>query len=143
MFWNQKILRFSGTLITSGILTFGFVCMGMLSKIPMNMSIADRDSMPLLHEQPCCNVGISHTIDLWKNIVLGAPDKTRDILMLFALGLTLAFGYSLFLLRYRPHLPDPDTVRVRLYMRENPNLLLFDHLKLAFARGILNPKIYR
>ena len=30
----------------------------------------------------------------------------------------------------------------RLYNTQNPELPLFNHLKLAFAQGILNPKIY-
>lgn len=34
------------------------------------------------------------------------------------------------------------TTRWRLYLRHNPELSLFNPLKEAFARGILNPKIY-
>ncbi len=137
----QKRIKLPIILITVGILLFGFVCVGLFTKT-MQMSSMDTGTMSLQHEQPCCNLGISHYMDSWKNIVLVVPDKMRDTFMLLALGLALAFGYSWFSLRYCPHLPDPDTVRLRLYVKENPDVTLFSHLKLAFARGILNPKIY-
>lgn len=34
------------------------------------------------------------------------------------------------------------TTRWRLYIRDNPELSLFDNLREAFSQGILNPKIY-
>ena len=34
------------------------------------------------------------------------------------------------------------TTRWRLYIKQNPNLYLFNPLKEAFSQGILNPKIY-
>jgi len=34
------------------------------------------------------------------------------------------------------------TTRWRLYIKQNPNLSLFNPLKEAFSQGILNPKIY-
>ncbi|SRR5581483_10264548 len=137
----QKFIKIPVTLITIGILLFGFVCLGLFSKT-MNMSSMDMGMTSSPHEQPCCNLGTAHHMDSWKNIILVAPDKMRDVFKLLAFGLALVFGCRWLSLRYRPHLPDPDTVRLRLYLKENPGLLLFSHLKLAFARGILNPKIY-
>ena len=93
-------------------------------------------------EQQCCGTSISHHFNTWKNITLAVPDKVRDSLMLLALGLSLILGGSWLSLRHRYPLPNLDILRLRLYIRQNPDLLLFNHLKLAFARGILNPKIY-
>lgn len=94
------------------------------------------------HDQPCCTLGVAHHIDSWKNIILTVPDKLRDVWALLALGLTLILGYSWISLWNRRPSIDLDVGHLRLYERDNPDLTLFNHLKLAFARGILNPKVY-
>lgn len=141
---NIKKFKFPVILITLGVLTFGFVCTGMASHTSMHDN--GMNSIEVIisgaNQQECCNTGISKNIDMWKNIVLTVPDKTRDTLALLALGLTLILGHSLVLLWNRRPPIEPDICRLRLYIRHNPDLLLFNHLKLAFARGILNPKIY-
>lgn len=137
----QKIIKFPITLITIGILMFGFLCTGIFSKASMDMSAMDMGVMTS-HDQPCCTLGAGHHIDMWKNIILVNPDKMRDAWTLFMLGLALIFAYSWVSLWNRRPSPDLDIGRLRLYIREHPDLLLFNHLKLAFTRGILNPKIY-
>lgn len=92
--------------------------------------------------EECCGASILHYFDTWKNITLTVPDKVRDSLMMLALGLALILGGSWLSLRHRHLLPNLNVLRLQLYIRQNPDLLLFNHLKLAFARGILNPKIY-
>ena len=108
----------------------------------MSSMNTDVGIMSLQHQQPCCNLGISRHMDLWKNIILIAPDKTRDILLSLALGLVLAFGYSWFSFRHHPFTPHPHMMQLRIYKKENPDLFAFYNLKLAFARGILNPKVF-
>ncbi len=140
----QKVIKFPIILATLGVLTFGFVCTGMASHVSMHD--ADMNSTEIIisgaNQQECCNTSFSKNIDTWKNIVLTIPDKTRDALSLLLLGLVLVLGYSWVSLWNRRPPIELDTGRLRLYIRENPNLILFNHLKLAFARGILNPKIY-
>lgn len=139
---KSKLTKFSITLITIGILLFGFVCTGMFSKASMDMSAINMGMTSEEHQQQCCSISTSHHIDSWKNIILTVPDKTRDALALLALGLALILGYSwVSLWNHRPPI-ELDIGRLRLYIRENPDLILFNHLKLAFARGILNSKIY-
>ena len=104
--------------------------------------LENTQSISMASEQECCGTSISHHFDTWKNITLAVPDKVRDSLMLLALGLTLILGGSWLSLRHRYLLPNLDILRFKLYIKQNPDLLLFNHLKLAFARGILNPKIY-
>jgi len=136
-----QITKLPITLITIGILLFGFVCTGMFSKASMDMSEMDMGMMST-HDQPCCAIGVGHHIDSWKNIVLTLPDKMRDAWALLMLGLALIFSYSwVSLWNSRPS-PDLDVGCLWLYERDNPDILLFNHLKLAFARGILNQKIY-
>lgn len=104
------------------------------------MSTMDMGSVSVKQDQRCCNLTSAHQFDSWKNVVLIAPDKTRDSFSLLALGLALVFTYGW--LRNRHLLFDPDFVRLQLYIKRNPDVVLFDSLRLAFARGILNPKIY-
>ncbi|MDP3989402.1 MAG: hypothetical protein Q8P93_04170 [bacterium] len=104
--------------------------------------LGDNPSLSMTSGQECCGSSISHHFDTWKNIALAVPDKGRDSLMLLVLGFALILGGSWLSLRHRYLLPNLNILRLRLYVRQNPDLLLFNHLKLAFARGILNPKIY-
>lgn len=142
--WNIKKIKFPIILATLGVLTFGFVCTGMASHASMHNTGMNSTEVIIsgANQQECCNTGISKNIDTWKNIVLTVPDKVRDTLALLALGFALIFGYSwVSFWNQRPPI-EPDIGQLRLYIRHNPDLILFNHLKLAFARGILNPKIY-
>ena len=139
----QKI-KLPVILIVLGVLTFGFACAGMTKHSFMHD--ADMNSFGVImsgtNQQECCNTSISKNIDTWKNIVLTVPDKTRDVLSLLVLGLALVLGYGWISLWNRRPPTEPDVGRLCLYIKQNPDIILFNHLKLAFARGILNPKIY-
>ena len=128
------------TLMVVGVLMFGFLCTGTLHKGHMNTSSMDMSAVSSQQEQQCCNLGSAHQFDSWQSLILVTPDNTRNSLVLLALGLALILGYGLSSFWNRKPQFEPDIGR--LYIKENPNLILFNHLKLAFARGILNPKIY-
>ena len=139
----QKLLRFPVVLITIGALVLGFFCFGMFSKSATHMTmLANTQSISMASEQQCCGTSISHHFDTWKNITLAVPQGVRDTLTLLALGLALVFAYSWISFRDRYPSPYPDVGRLRLYVQQNPDIAIFNHLKLAFARGILNPKLY-
>jgi|SRR3989338_10521252 len=139
----KNLIKLPIILVTIGALVLGFFCVGMFNKSATHTAmLGDTPSLSMASGQECCGPSISHHFDTWKNIALAVPDKVRDSLMLLALGLALILGGSWLSLRHRYLLPNLDILRLRLYTRQNPDLLLFNHLKLAFARGILNPKIY-
>ena len=139
----QKLLKFPIALITIGALVLGFFCFGMFSKSETHMTmLGNTQSISMASEQQCCGTSISHHTNTWKNITLAVPDKVRDTLMMLALGFALILGGSWLSLRHRYPLPNLDILRLRLYIIQNPDLSLFNYLKLAFARGILNPKLY-
>lgn len=144
LFPIQKLLTIPVVLITLGVLTFGFVCMGMANHASMHSMGIDSAGMTIsaIDQQECCNTNISKNINSWKNVILTVPDKMRDTLALLALGFISILGYSWVSLWNRDPLVEADTGQLRLYIRQNPDLIFFNHLKLAFARGILNPKIY-
>lgn len=138
----QKQIKTPIILLTVGVLVFGFVCTGFFSKALMNMPAMDMGIMSSEHGQSCCNLGTADHMNSLRDVALIAPDKTRDALTLLALGLALLLGYGFaYVWNRRPPI-DHDVGRLRLYIKSHPELVLFDHLKLAFARGILNPKIY-
>ena len=137
----QKI-KLPVILIVLSVLTFGFICTGMASHTSMHDTAMNSVGVTIsgADQQECCNTSISKNIESWKSTILVVPREMRDGLLLLILGLiaTLAIGLFLFQQPFsNHHLPS-----YRLYERDNPDLALFNYLKLAFARGILNPKIY-
>lgn len=135
----QKLPRFPIILITLSVLNLGFLCTGIFHN-GMRMSATDMGSVSAQQDQQCCNLGPARQFDLWKNVILVAPDKTLDTEILFVLGLILALGYSWSSALNRKTDFEPDIGR--LYVKENPGLILFNYLNLAFSSGILNPKVY-
>lgn len=140
----QKLISLPIVFLTIWGLLFGFLCVGMLhnSSMKMNTMTTNSTLTAITAEESCCGTTMSQHIQSWKNTFLAVPQGFRDALTLLALGLALAFAYSWFSFRDRYPLLDPDIGGLRLYVRQNPDVILFNHLKLAFARGILNPKIY-
>lgn len=98
--------------------------------------------LSMASEKSCCGTTMSQHIESWKSTLLIVPQAVRDSLALLALGLTLILAYSWLSFRDRYPSLDSDAGSLRLYVQQNPEIAIFNHLKLAFARGILNPKIY-
>ncbi len=139
----QKIqkLKLPVILITLSVLALGFSCGTMFGHSSMHMPASAMTSvMPLNSQQECCNTGISKHFEQWQNVLLAAPKEMRDGLILLLIGLGLAFFASR--LQFSREASERLTLAYRLYERDNPDLALFNHLKLAFARGILNPKVF-
>lgn len=139
----QKVIKFPVFLLTVWALLFGFICVGMFHEPSMRMDMTSNPTLTAIAgQESCCGTNVSQHIQSWRNTFLAVPQGIRDALTLLALGLILILGYSWASLRNRRPSIDLDIGRLRLYIRQNPELVLFNHLKLAFARGILNPKIY-
>lgn len=139
---SQKLIKIPIILLTVGVLVFGFVCMGMFSKSSMEMSAMDMGMMSSEHDGSCCSLGTVHHMNSLRDVVLISPDRTRDVLALLALSLALLLGYGVTHIWNRFPPIDHDVGRLYFYIKSRPEIKLFDHLKIAFARGILNPKIY-
>lgn len=139
-----KLIRLPVVLLTMWILLFGFVCAGMFHEPSMRMDTMTSNPTltAIAGEESCCGTNVSQHIQFWRDTFLAVPQGVRDALTLLALGLTLILGYSWVSLWNRRPSIELDIGQLRLYIRQNPELILFNHLKLAFARGILNPKIY-
>lgn len=90
-----------------------------------------------------CPMTLAEHLDTWQRMFTIIPQKADFLIALFIListvGALLFFSLKrrLLLLLFSS-LSD----RWRLYIRQNPNTPLFNHLREAFSQGILNPKIY-
>ena len=137
-----KLFKFPVILIILSVLTLGFVCAGMIGHASMHAPVESMNVAVVkpVDDQPCCNTSISKHIESWKSTLLVVPRDMRDGLTLLILGLIVAMTVGL--IRFRQPFNDRRLLSYRLYARDNPDLALFNQLKLAFARGILNPKIY-
>ncbi|MBI2075099.1 MAG: hypothetical protein HYT82_00330 [Candidatus Harrisonbacteria bacterium] len=89
-----------------------------------------------------CPMTFAEHLSHWQGMFTAIPQKANLFVMLLALILVvgaLAFfilkQHQLLLLKY-------FLDRWRLYLKQNPHILSFHHLREAFSQGILNPKIY-
>ena len=139
----QKSIRLPVVLLTMWTLLFGFLCVGMFHEKSVHMDISGTQAMlSMASEESCCGTTMSQHIESWKSTFLIAPQAVRDSLALLAFGLALVLVYSWFSFQDRYPTLNPDIGGLRLYVQQNPEIAIFNHLKLAFARGILNPKLY-
>ena len=139
----QKLIRVPVVLLAMWTLLFGFLCVQMFYEKSMHMDILNtQTALSMTSEESCCGTTISQHIESWKNTFLTVPQTVRDSLILLAMGLTLILAYSRLSFRECYPTLGSDIGRLRLYVQQNPDIATFNHLKLAFARGILNPKLY-
>jgi hypothetical protein len=129
-------------LIILVVLIFGSICIGALSHASKH-TLADSIGVTILmptDNQECCKTSISEHIQSWKSTILILPSEARNGLILLLLELATTFAFVGVWFKYG--LDDYKQLSFKFYERGNPERALFNELKLAFARGILNPKIY-
>ena len=140
---SSKLHKIKTPLVALTVLSliFGFFCVGMFQKTAMAVQGSGMtDMVSVGGEQTCCGGTMSQHMQSWTNTFLATPHDLRNSTALLALALlvTLIFIQSLF---RRTNL-DAPLLSSKLYLRQNPNLFIFNPLRLALARGILHPKLY-
>lgn len=134
--------------ILGGLVLFslivGFLCISFIHAFPVHAGAGLCDATHTSHEaslKNCCDVGVTDHMELWKNTLVGIPQSFQDLLVLIVLAVATSFAFAGFL-----EIPRLDTnilfYRYRQYTREHPNILSYNHLRLAFARGILHAKTF-
>lgn len=123
----------------------GFLCISFVHSISSHADMGGMHTM--LHTTQtatlngCCgNPSTSDHMEAWKSTFVGIPQVFQDILTLIVISI-VAFGFSDFFATPRLN-PNFLFLRFKQYAREHPNIRVFDALRLAFAQGILNPKLY-
>lgn len=105
---------------------------GVISAGMMNMD-GKMSDCPYMGMSGYCDMDASQHLAGWQTLFAATLDgfHTADLFPLLAFALLAPF--FTFFIRKRPHRPIFQRWRM---------LELFDPLQLAFARGILNPKLY-
>jgi len=133
--------KFSCFLISLGLVAFITVS---FFSISMGMEMRGDGTMSgclFDRKAEICSMNLVEHLSRWRGMFTAICAKA-NLLIQFLL---LAFAFVIFAFALGPHLPllfNHHSSRWRLYIKQNPQLLLFDYLREAFSQGILNPKIY-
>lgn len=140
IFNNKKLINLV-LLVIFATLILGFFCTEVFDHEQIHNTYSDSPNSVLKNiQQECCTNGISKYINQWKNVSAPLPYGVRDGIILILFGFIIAFTIRHF--RFCNDLSNNDLICHNLGILNNTNLVIFNYLKLAFARGILNPKIY-
>lgn len=124
-------------------LIVGFLCISFIHATPAHADMGSAHTAHAINPSlnACCDIGVNDHMELWKSTLVGIPQGVQDLLMLIVLAVATSFVFADFLAT-----PRLDTnilfYRYRLYAREHPDILTYNPLRLAFARGILHPKTF-
>lgn len=90
-----------------------------------------------------CPMAFSEHLSRWQEMFIAIPPKS-NILTIFFVLISAIGAFLFFNLRHRLFLLLLSRLSDHwlLYIRQNPYLSLFSHLRESFSQGILNPKIY-
>ena len=141
--------RTSISSVISGFVLFalgvGFLCMSLLPMFSVSHSDMEHGSHVTSFAgqslSDCCGSASNDHTDIWKSTFIGIFQNLQTLLVLFAVAL-VAFRFSDC---FQFPLSGNDrifAIRFRQYAREHPDILTYNPLRLAFARGILNPKLF-
>lgn len=97
-------------------------------------------AMVIQSEGLCCGMAVSAHVELWKGILLALPYEAQHSLR--ALVLWLAVFLIVLHVLPRSTFVSPKILPYVLYARRYRSLRIFNYLTLAFARGVLHPKLY-
>ena len=123
----------------------GFLCTSLVHTISSHVGMESMHGMHHTNQalalNGCCgNTNVSDHMEAWKSTFVGIPHFFQDFLVLIVLSI-VAFSFSDFFTIPRLNL-NLLFLRFKQYAREHPNIRVFDALRLAFAQGIRNPKLY-
>ncbi|MFA5773536.1 MAG: hypothetical protein WC908_02585 [Candidatus Paceibacterota bacterium] len=89
-----------------------------------------------------CAMNFSEHIAFWQEMTLSLPQNIIDaisaLLLMIAL-VAVAIFYKDYIFEFFKNI----TFQFRLYIKEHPQINLFNYLKEVFSSGILNTKIYK
>ena len=139
LFGNYKqIFTLPTVLLLLCVLVFGFFC---IERFSNEISLNHENSLGQVHANylqtasTCCGGAMSPHTDVWK---LVAGSVTRDTSAITIALVSLVVWRRLL----SNKIPYLNFILYRLYKKERFNLVGLSRLRLAFARGIINPKKY-
>lgn len=139
--FQSRINTFLSEVLLASLIV-GFLC---ISLVHTTSAHADMGAMHHTGQSAtlngCCDAGVSDHMELWKSTLVGIPQGFQDVLVLIAFAISATFLFSDFFATPRLN-PNFLFLRYKQYAREHPNIRVFDALRLAFAKGLLNPKTH-
>lgn len=133
----KKLTKIS--LITA-ILTamiFGYFCINIFTHHQMELVIKNNVSSIVRSAESCCSTTFSkYSESLRSNF--NFPPRINDYLLAFVASLALVFVVN----SYFRDIINNGSLLHRLFLRQNPDILIFNSLKLAFSNGIINSKTF-
>lgn len=84
-----------------------------------------------------CPMSLFEHLSLWQNMFVANLPKISVFYLFFFL-----ISFLFIALRIAQSKSYKEKKIEKLYLKQKPDILLFDYLKEAFSQGILNPKIY-
>jgi len=129
------------TLILTIIFFWWFSIFGLTNHMSnMKPDRADGNGCLFNIQMEVCTMNLSEHITFWQGAFTSLPQNVK-ILELLILAIMLSV-----VINFRPNqlieFLERMTARFRLYIKQNPQIRLFNLLIEEFARGILNPKIF-
>ena len=139
----KKILKFPLVLLAFIGLVFSLSCAFNHPEVSAHHDLPEAGTFLVQGSEACCgtHTDLSRHHKLLNGEYLTLPrDAHRnffDLLVLSFVAISLVFGR-----RFLDGVGYRLSTLQKLYIRDNPHIPLFNHLVLAFSRGILNPKKY-
>ena len=114
---------------------FLMINMGGFMSSEMMMKDGMMTPCPFMGVASLCNMTPLEHVSQWQQMFTTTSQEFATTALLLLLSLAVVFSFVNFSLK-------PKRSPVRLVSRYRYRERVFDPLKLAFARGILNPKLY-
>ena len=147
----MKLLSLSASRVQTALgglilisLVVGFLCISFIHATQAHAVMSSHSSHKASSAtlNACCDIGVSDHMELWKGTLVGIPQSFQDLLVLIVIGVVATFVFSDFFTVPKLNI-NLLALCYRQYVREHPNIGIFNPLKLALARGILHPKTYQ
>lgn len=125
-------------------LIVGFLCIAFVHAAPAHAATHSEHHVHASQNQivdACCSAEVSSHMELWKGTLTGILQNFEVALALILLTASVGFLPSDFFAT--PHLTTNVLYsRYRQYTRTHPDVGVFNILRLALAKGLLNPKLF-
>lgn len=140
---SSRIYTAVGSFVLLSLIV-GLLCVSFVHTISAH---ADMEMSHATHKNSsvtlnaCCDAGASDHMELWKGTLVGITNNLQSLFVLFAFSFVTVLAFSKLFSASRIGV-NLLSLRYRQYTRDHPDIGLFNSLRLAFARGILNPKLF-
>lgn len=129
-------------IIMSAVLFLWISSFGLLYHMNEMKLESTQNSCLFSGSEEACAMTFSEHVTLWQGMITSLPQNTFGVmgalLMMVALALVFTF-YRNYLFEFTRRISS----RYRLYIKQHPQINLFNYLGEVFSRGILNTKKYK